>query len=66
MRADVLISMQGNECECIYASGVYIKVNRQGVWQKSKVDDEYVLAIPIDDEVKKNDNTNSDNQSDTE
>lgn len=58
--------MHGNECECIYASGVCIKVNRQGVWQKSKVDDEYVLVIPIDDEVKKNDNTNSDNQSDTE
>ena len=55
MRADVRISMQGNECECIYASGVYIKVNRQGVWQKSKADD-YVLVIPIDDEVKKNDN----------
>jgi hypothetical protein len=36
------------------------------VWQKSKVDDDYALAIPIDDEVKKNDNTNSDNQSDTE
>jgi hypothetical protein len=58
--------MHGNECECIYASGVYIKVNWQGVWRKSKVDDDYVLAIPIDDEVKKNDNTNSDNQSDTE
>ena len=53
MRADVRISMQGNECECIYASGVYIKVNRQGVWQKSKVDDDYNLVIPIDDEVKK-------------
>ena len=66
MRTDVRISVQGNECECIYASGVCIKVNRQGVWQKSKVDDEYVLVIPIDDEVKKNDNTNSDNQSDTE
>ena len=65
MRADVRISMQGNECECIYASGVYIKVNQQGVWQKSKADD-YVLVIPIDEEVKKNDNTNSDNQSDTE
>ena len=65
MRADVRISMQGNECECIYASGVYIKVNRQGVWQKSKADD-YVLVIPIDDEAKKNDNTHSDNQSDTE
>jgi hypothetical protein len=58
--------MHGNECECIYASGVYIKANWQGVWQKSKVDDDYVLVIPIDDEVKKNDNTNSDNQSDTE
>lgn len=44
------------ECECIYASGVYIKVNRHGVWQKSKADDDYVLVIPIDDEVKKNDN----------
>jgi hypothetical protein len=66
MRADVRISMQGNECECIYASGVYIKVNRQGVWQKSKVDDDYVLAIPIVDEVKKNDNTTSNNKSDTE
>ena len=53
MRADVRISMQGNECECIYASGVYIKVNRQGVWQKSKADDDYVLTIPISDEVKK-------------
>jgi hypothetical protein len=45
--------MHGNECECIYASGVYIKVNWQGVWQKSKVDDDYNLVIPIDDEVKK-------------
>lgn len=60
MRADVRISMHGNECECIYASGVCIKVNRQGVWQKSKVEDEYVLVIPIDDEVKKNDNATSD------
>ena len=61
MRADVRISMQGNECECIYASGVYIKVNRQGVWQKSKADDDdYVLVIPIDDGVKKNTNAISD------
>lgn len=30
------------------------------------IPDDYVLVIPIDDEVKKNDNTNSDNQSDTE
>ena len=30
------------------------------------IPDDYVLVIPIDDEVKKNDNTNSGNQSDTE
>lgn len=43
-------------------SGLVVGVQSESV----SADDDYVLVIPIDDGVKKNDNTNSDNQSDTE